>query len=82
MVCGGSVILFWLTSTVVLGYRTNHIESGYSLIKLKCFIEYPTYKMEHALQYHYESFHAIYNDVLTNTENSVDRLKEIVQETM
>merc|ERR1711990_1401580 len=36
--------------------------------------EYPTYEIEHALQYHYEGVQA-------NTENSVDRLKEIVQET-
>ena len=38
--------------------------------------------IQHALQYHYEGFQAIYKDVLTNTENSVDRLIEIVQETM
>merc|ERR1712172_388257 len=43
--------------------------------------EYPTYEVEHALQYHYEGVQAIYKDVLANTENSVDRLKEIVQET-
>merc|ERR1711981_821355 len=43
--------------------------------------EYPTYEIEHALQYHYEGVQAIYKDVLANTENSVDRLKEIVQET-
>merc|ERR1712168_1026092 len=43
--------------------------------------EYPTYEIEHALQYHYEGVQAIYKDVLANTENSVDRLREIVQET-
>jgi len=43
--------------------------------------EYPTYEIEHALQYHYEGVQALYKDVLANTENSVDRLKEIVQET-
>merc|ERR1711990_1198260 len=43
--------------------------------------EYPTYEIEHALQYHHEGVQAIYKDVLANTENSVDRLKEIVQET-
>merc|ERR1712086_497273 len=37
--------------------------------------------VHHALQYHYEGVQAIYKDVLANTENSVDRLKEIVQET-
>merc|ERR1719499_1395756 len=35
--------------------------------------EYPTYEIEHALQYHYEGVQAIYKDVLANTENSVDR---------
>jgi len=43
--------------------------------------EYPTYEIEHALQYHYEGVQALYKDVLANTENSVDRLKEIIQET-
>merc|ERR1719347_957785 len=43
--------------------------------------EYPTYEIEHALQYHYEGVQALYKDVLANTENSVDRLKEIVEET-
>ena len=44
-------------------------------------IEYPKYEIEAALQYNYEGVQAIYKDVLANTENSVDRLKEIVQET-
>merc|ERR1711881_436640 len=43
--------------------------------------EYPTYEIEHALQYHYDGVQALYKDVLVNTDNSVDRLKEIVQET-
>jgi hypothetical protein len=43
--------------------------------------EYPKYEIEAALQYNYEGVQAIYKDVLANTENSVDRLKEIVQET-
>merc|ERR1712038_2014840 len=43
--------------------------------------EYPAYEIEHALQYHYEGVQAIYKDVLANTENSVERLKEIVEET-
>ncbi len=43
--------------------------------------EYPKYEIESALQYNYEGVQAIYKDVLANTENSVDRLKEIVQET-
>merc|ERR1711874_325154 len=43
--------------------------------------EYPTYEIEHALQYHYEGVQALYKDVLANTEYSVDRLKEIVEET-
>merc|ERR1719315_466049 len=43
--------------------------------------EYPTYEIEHALQYHYDGVQALYKDVLANTENSVDRLKEIVEET-
>merc|ERR1719264_1403504 len=38
--------------------------------------EYPAYEIEHALQYHYEGVQAIYKDVLANTENSVERLKE------
>jgi len=43
--------------------------------------QYPTYEIEHALQYHYEGVQALYKDVLVNTDNSVARLKEIVQET-
>jgi len=43
--------------------------------------EYPSYEIEHALQYHYEGVQALYKDVLANTENSVDRLKDIIQET-
>merc|ERR1711971_618116 len=43
--------------------------------------EYPAYEIEHALQYHYEGVQAIYKDVLANTENSVERLLDIVEET-
>ena len=37
--------------------------------------------MESALQYHYDGVQTIYKDVLANTDNSVDRLKELVEET-
>jgi len=43
--------------------------------------EYPKYEIEHALQYHYDGVQALYKDVIANTENSVDRLKEIIEET-
>ena len=43
--------------------------------------EYPKYEIEAAVQYHYDGVQALYKDVLANTDNSVDRLKEIVQET-
>ncbi|CAB4065785.1 unnamed protein product [Lepeophtheirus salmonis] len=43
--------------------------------------EYPTYEIEHALEYHYDAVQQIYKDVLANTENSVDRLKSLVEET-
>jgi hypothetical protein len=43
--------------------------------------DYPTYEIEHALSYHYDGVQAIYKDVIANTDNSVDRLKEIVEET-
>ena len=43
--------------------------------------EYPTYEIEKAIEYHYDSVQQIYKDVLANTDNSIDRLKEIVQET-
>merc|ERR1712200_53386 len=43
--------------------------------------EYPKYEIEAAVQYHYDGVQALYKDVLANTDKSVDRLKEIVQET-
>jgi len=43
--------------------------------------EYPTYEIEAAITYHYDSVQQMYKDVLANTDNSVDRLKEIVEET-
>jgi hypothetical protein len=43
--------------------------------------EYPKYEIESAVQYHYDGVQSLYKDVLANTDNSVDRLKEIVQET-
>jgi len=43
--------------------------------------EYPKYEIEAAVQYHYDGVQALYKDVLANTDNSVDRLKEIVEET-
>ena len=43
--------------------------------------EYPKYEVESALQYHYDGVQTIYKDVLANTDNSVDRLKELVEET-
>jgi hypothetical protein len=43
--------------------------------------EYPTYEIQKAIEYHYDSVQQMYKDVLANTDNSVDRLKEIIQET-
>jgi len=43
--------------------------------------EYPKYEIEAALQYHYDGVQTLYKDVLANTDNSIDRLNEIVQET-
>ena len=43
--------------------------------------DYPTYEIEAAITYHYDSVQQMYKDVLANTDNSVDRLKEIVEET-
>jgi len=44
-------------------------------------LEYPTYEIQKAIEYHYDSVQQMYKDVLANTDNSVDRLKEIVEET-
>lgn len=43
--------------------------------------EYPAYEIEKAIEYHYDSVQQMYKDVLANTDNSVARLKEIVEET-
>jgi len=43
--------------------------------------EYPVYEIQHALEYHYDAVQQMYKDVLANTDNSVDRLNEIIQET-
>ena len=43
--------------------------------------EYPTYEIQEALEYHYDAVQQMYKDVLANTDNSVDRLNEIIQET-
>ena len=42
--------------------------------------EYPSYEIQHAVEYHYAAVAALYKDVLANTENSVDRLIDIVEE--
>ncbi len=43
--------------------------------------EYPTYEIQQAIEYNYDAVQQLYKDVLANTENSVDRLKDIIQET-
>jgi len=43
--------------------------------------EYPAYEISHAIEYNYAGVAALYKDVLANTENSVDRLVELNQET-
>merc|ERR1711892_1237065 len=43
--------------------------------------DYPTYEISHAIEYNYAGVAALYKDVLANTENSVDRLVELPQET-
>jgi len=43
--------------------------------------EYPTYEIQQAIEYNYDAVQQLYKDVLANTENSVDRLKDIVEET-
>jgi len=43
--------------------------------------EYPAYEIEKAIEYHYDSVQQMYKDVLANTDNSVARLKDIVEET-
>ena len=43
--------------------------------------EYPAYDISHAIEYNYAGVAALYKDVLANTDNSVDRLVELSQET-
>ena len=43
--------------------------------------EYPGYEISHAIEYNYAGVATLYKDVLANTENSVDRLVELPQET-
>jgi len=43
--------------------------------------EYPAYEISHAIEYNYAGVATLYKDVLANTENSVDRLVELPQET-
>merc|ERR1711892_1568020 len=43
--------------------------------------DYPAYEISHAIEYNYAGVAALYKDVLANTENSVDRLVELNQET-
>jgi hypothetical protein len=43
--------------------------------------EYPTYDVQHAIEYHYAAVAALYKDVIANTDNSVDRLKHPDDET-
>ena len=43
--------------------------------------EYPAYEISHAIEYNYAGVASLYKDVLANTENSVDRLVELPQET-
>ena len=43
--------------------------------------EYPTYEIQQAIEYHYDAVQQLYKDVLANTENSVDRLRDIAEET-
>ena len=42
--------------------------------------EYPTYDIQHAIEYHYAAVASLYKDVIANTDNSVDRLKKISDE--
>ena len=43
--------------------------------------EYPGAEISHAIEYNYAGVAALYKDVLANTDNSVDRLVELSQET-
>ena len=43
--------------------------------------DYPTYDIQHAIKYHYAAVASLYKDVIANTDNSVDRLKYLSEET-
>ena len=43
--------------------------------------EYPTYDVQQAVEYHYSAVAALYKDVIANTDNSIDRLKHLSEET-
>jgi len=43
--------------------------------------EYPKYEIQKAIEYHYDSVQQLYKDVVADTVNSVDRLKELDDET-
>ena len=43
--------------------------------------DYPAYDIANAIEYNYAGVAALYKDVLANTDNSVDRLVELNQET-
>ncbi|KAK2726458.1 neurotrophin 1-like [Artemia franciscana] len=43
--------------------------------------EYPKYDVEYALDYHYDAVLGLYKDQVVNTENSVDTLKSVEEET-
>ena len=40
--------------------------------------EYPTYEVQHAIEYHYAAVAALYKDVIANTDNSIDRLATFI----
>lgn len=44
-------------------------------------MEYPTYEIQHAIEYHYAAVASLYKDVIANTDNSVDRIKYLSEET-
>ncbi|TRY64183.1 hypothetical protein TCAL_05609 [Tigriopus californicus] len=43
--------------------------------------EYPAREIQHAIEYHYAAVASLYKDVIANTDNSVDRIKHIHDET-
>jgi hypothetical protein len=65
---------------MVLGYPWNMLVDR-NEVRLLGDEEYPAYEIEKAIEYHYDSVQQMYKDVLANTDNSVARLKDIVEET-